>query len=406
MNKFSAILYTLFFALLNQVSIAQRATVKAEKMNVLYIGIDNPVTIIAERLKCEDLVAEINAPEARIEKNKGITKCLYYVRVMQPGIAKIYVYEQLSGKQKRLIDSSIFRVKRSPDPITSVGGKLKGGLVKHSELKAQIGIILLFEGLDFEYRIQVLSFSLYHCKEGKLSIIKNSGPVFNNDIKIAIANAKYGDVLVFDDIKGQGENGTTRKMLPLKFIIDGYRNKLCDNGKLSLQSAPLFYKIDTNELTNDLTTENMNCESNCIDESIGNYDESRKKTGWWIYNKIDSGKKVTIRKEYFIEDTATQYFYTNDYVSKLRTYTGTVLNGKYAEYHTENVLRVEGQYKIDTVGIDTSLIIDPITLDESIHEEPIMDEVEAGTWNYYTTAGKLYLRKHYQKGKLVREENF
>jgi len=406
MNRFSVSVCALAFVLLHQVSIAQKATVTANKMNVFYIGIDNPVTIMAEGLKCEDVVAEIDAPDGIIEHEGYHGKCGYNVRVKKPGKTTIYVYEKKEGKNRKLIDSCVFRIKRLPDPVITMGGTLRSGIVNHNVLKAQSGILALLENFDIDARFRVEGFVLQYCNEGSIAIIENKGTVFNEKIKRAIAEAKPADILHFDNIKIVGPDGSQRKMSPISFLIDGYIERRCKEGGFGIKLTPTFYESDSTEGNACESRGTFNCSCDCIDDALGKFDKNNKKTGWWIYNKIFNEQTVLSRKEFYNEDTATQYFYTNNYVSKMRTYINAKLNGKYAEYHADKVLSIEGQYAIDTVGFDTTFVIDPNTLDEVELTEAKVDEVKAGTWNYYTPAGKLYRREHYQKGKLLKEENF
>ncbi len=68
---------------------AQRAVVSADKMNVLYAGIENPVSIAAENHSCKDLVVEIS--HGTISKYEYDGPCGYAVKVNTPGRAIITV---------------------------------------------------------------------------------------------------------------------------------------------------------------------------------------------------------------------------------------------------------------------------------------------------------------------------
>jgi TonB-dependent SusC/RagA subfamily outer membrane receptor len=86
------------------------AAIALDKMNVLYIGVDNPITAAAPGVAPEDLVLTVTQGNASITGKNG----KYNVRVTTPGQITIGVMKK--GENK-LISQSSFRVKRIPDPV-------------------------------------------------------------------------------------------------------------------------------------------------------------------------------------------------------------------------------------------------------------------------------------------------
>ena len=48
---------------------------------------------------------------------------------------------------------------------------------------------------------------------------KVDGPVINEGVKSSISRAKPGDIILFDDIKAKGPDGTVRNLPPLNLTI-------------------------------------------------------------------------------------------------------------------------------------------------------------------------------------------
>ncbi|MBK9108368.1 MAG: hypothetical protein IPM92_08335 [Saprospiraceae bacterium] len=106
--------------------------VSAEKMNVFYIGVDNPVAISAAGVPTAQL--KVEAAGGGIElKNQGGAK--YIANVKTPGDANI----TLSGGGLPPTNFK-FRVKRIPTPVPMLSDK-RGGAMPNGVFKAQQGVI-------------------------------------------------------------------------------------------------------------------------------------------------------------------------------------------------------------------------------------------------------------------------
>src|SRR5690606_8229667 len=94
------------------------ASVSAEKMNVLYVGVDNPLSITAAGVSSNDLNVSASGSGIKISKT-GTGK--YNATVSEQGEAKI----TLSGGG--LAPSSYtFRTKIIPDPVPTLSGQHGG----------------------------------------------------------------------------------------------------------------------------------------------------------------------------------------------------------------------------------------------------------------------------------------
>lgn len=171
------------------------ASVSAEKMNVLYVGVDNPLSITAAGVSSNDL--NVSATGAGIQITKtGTGK--YNATVSQQGEAKI----TLSGGG--LAPTSYnFRTKIIPDPVPTLSGQF-GGTMGNGEFKAQGGLIPELQNFDFDARCQVLSFTLFRIPKpgtGDAVASANEGGTFTANTRTLVSKASPQDRYFFEDVR-------------------------------------------------------------------------------------------------------------------------------------------------------------------------------------------------------------
>lgn len=173
------------------------ATISAEKMNVVYVGVDNPLSIVANGIASEDLKVEATGGAAQITKTNGSN---YILKVSQQGEVKISLKDKFSEK---LIGVFTFRAKRIPDPIVKLAGKT-GGAIGTGEMRAQAGLIAGLENFDFDARCEIVSFTLYYKGKGQDPVeIKATGGRFSGAVLQATQNANTGDQYQFVDMRAK-----------------------------------------------------------------------------------------------------------------------------------------------------------------------------------------------------------
>lgn len=194
------------------------AVVSATKMNVFYIGVDNPL---------EASISGIPTSKINVSMTGGnLTPQgtgTYNVRVTSPGEATVNVSGPRTDGKGNFSDQKKFRVKRIPDPYPAIGNSpsnKKGGAMKTGEFKAHQGIRAILENFDFEADFRVTSFeATYAPKRDDLQIATNSGAKFNSQVVSWQQKVKPGDAFFFDNIKAVGPDGTTREIGSLSYKI-------------------------------------------------------------------------------------------------------------------------------------------------------------------------------------------
>lgn len=185
--------------------------VAADKMNVFYIGVDNPVTVAAAGITTSNMKVSMSGGTL---KSKGKTS--YIATVTKPGESVITVTDAKNGKKFPFK----FRAKRIPDPIVKLGKKVDG-LMGSGEFKAQPGLAAWLENFDFDARCKVQSFTMYYTRKRQDAVeLKGTGGRFSGQISSAVKQAKPGDQYAFTDVKarcpgdkaGRRVNGLTFKI--------------------------------------------------------------------------------------------------------------------------------------------------------------------------------------------------
>jgi gliding motility-associated protein GldM len=205
-----------YFPFKFEYTVAQAGVVVSpDKMNVFYIGVDNPVSISVPGFPAEKVTASISSGTIASAGAGG----KYTVKVTQPGKANVTVSaKQLDGSTKAM-GAVEFRVKRVPDPIAKIADQ-PGGSISASKFKVQRGMIAVLENFDFDIRFQIVGFEMtYGAKRQDLVSARTNAPLFDSKMLDFINRAKPGDVFYFDDIKAKGPDGTTRKLPSIAFKL-------------------------------------------------------------------------------------------------------------------------------------------------------------------------------------------
>ncbi|MCS6934478.1 MAG: hypothetical protein NZM35_04910 [Chitinophagales bacterium] len=193
---------------------ARAVVVSPTKMNVLYIGVDNPMKISVPGVGQNDVSATLEGPGTLTKNSDGT----YTARVTAVGKCKINVSAKIDGKMQAM-GSEEFRIKRIPDPVPVTSGKLRGGNVQPGTMQAQSGIIALLENFDFEASFKVISFQMVFSSKGEIFKAEAQGPGFTPQMKDFIKRARPKDIIFIDEIKVVGPDNQVRKLGQIAFTI-------------------------------------------------------------------------------------------------------------------------------------------------------------------------------------------
>ncbi len=188
-------------------------TVSADKMNVFYVGVENPISVAAAGVSSNDLRVSASGGGATLKPN-GAGK--YIVTVSRPNEdARITVSG--GGLTPTTFD---FRVKGIPDPVAKLG-RISSGELGNGEFRAQRGVIAELENFDFDARCTIAGFTLVYAapRQDVVEVI-NPGPTFSGQAQAVINQAKPGDTYYFNNVRARcpGDQ-VTRQINPMIFKI-------------------------------------------------------------------------------------------------------------------------------------------------------------------------------------------
>jgi gliding motility-associated protein GldM len=189
---------------------SRSVAVSADKMNVFYIGVDNPVTVSASGVSSNDVRVSVSGSASISGRGSS-----YVVKATAPGEATVNV----TADGKRL-GSFPFRIKRIPDPIARLSNK-SDGTMGSGEFKAQGGVGAFLDNFDFEATCQVAGFNLVYVPKRQDAIpVQNPGARYGDAARRVVNQAKPGDIYYFENVRAKcpGDNAT-RKINGMVFKI-------------------------------------------------------------------------------------------------------------------------------------------------------------------------------------------
>jgi gliding motility-associated protein GldM len=182
------------------------------KMNVFYLGVDNPVEISVPGVGSDKISASISNG---VIKKEGTG---YIVIPGKVGNCVISVLGEIEGK-KMSMGTKDFRVKELPDPVAKVAGS-KGGKITKSLLKAQIGVIADIDNFDFDLKFTVVGFKVSTIQKGFLIEKSSANNKFTSEQLALFDNLNKQSKVYIEEIEAIGPDGRKRKLPPIIFKIE------------------------------------------------------------------------------------------------------------------------------------------------------------------------------------------
>ncbi|MDB5282849.1 MAG: hypothetical protein JWO06_1924 [Bacteroidota bacterium] len=205
-----------FFPFEGQYQVAPKTAVVSPKMlNVLYIGLDNPVDVSVPGVAQSDVIATFEGDGKLVASTDGGFKAL----VTTPGTTKVKVSAKIDGRVVPMGEKQ-FRIKRIPNPVTTIDGISSGGTATATFIDQRAGVVPKSD--DFIYGSlpwKVIKYVVSIHKGMDLYKIENEGPVFNQKIKTLKKGLKKGDTFFVDEIIVMGPDQKQRSIPPLAYNI-------------------------------------------------------------------------------------------------------------------------------------------------------------------------------------------
>lgn len=182
------------------------------KMNILYLGADNPLSIAVSEVPDSKLTVTISNGTIRKE-GAG-----YIANPGQEGSAIIQVFAEVNG-EKVLTCSMEFRVKPIPDPIAKIAGR-KAGPISKKKLLEQKTVDVFISNFDLDIRFTVTGFKVSTTIHGFVQEVTSESNKITEEQKSLFQELSVGSKVYFEDIKAVGPDGRLRQLPIVALTIE------------------------------------------------------------------------------------------------------------------------------------------------------------------------------------------
>ena len=180
------------------------ATISADKMNVVYRGVKNPMTISMDGVPNNN----VNANAPGLSRGSG-SSYIMDVTTVKGREVKINVTGTIDGKS--FPSSKIFRIKDIPRPTGTIRGEDgNGGPVRMQRQGLEISSIgAMLLDFDFDLKLNVTGFSFKVAGQPTVTV---SGNKLNEQAKGALKRAKRGETVQIFDINAKIAGNSSYKL--------------------------------------------------------------------------------------------------------------------------------------------------------------------------------------------------
>ncbi len=188
--------------------------VSPTKMNVFYIGVDNPVDISVPGVPADKIFPGIDNGMI-----KQVGKGSYIVNPSRAGQnANVSVLAEID-KVKKNMGTKTFRVRIVPDPVATVYGIKGSGPIERNILLAQTGVVAAMENFEFDLTFKVTEFTVSTVVGGFTTDKSVKSNRFSAEQMNLIKQTSKGQKVYVEGIRAVGPDGTTRQLGSIALTI-------------------------------------------------------------------------------------------------------------------------------------------------------------------------------------------
>ena len=190
-------------------------TVAPLKMNVFYIGVDNPVSISAAGLSKDQINPVISMGKLKRNGDEWIVR----IDKKPKGVnmATVSATAEIDGERLPL-GKSEFRVKRVPSPTAEIAG-MSDGQIDKNVLLANSAIIPNQKDFEFDIYFIINSYTFATIMNGDWVQKNIKGNMFTEEVNKIIRNGKRKQKFFFEKIQATGPDGSIRSLNPVNLEL-------------------------------------------------------------------------------------------------------------------------------------------------------------------------------------------
>ena len=192
-------------------------------MNVMYIGILNPIDVSVPGISPDKIKIKVvngTFTTDKVKNSKGVNFTgSWSVKPNAVGQnVQVIVTADMNGKPMQYPPYE-FRVKPLPTPTAVFGGKSIGSIPR-ATAAAQQGVFAIMPDFDFDLRYQVTGFTVLYNDKGNDYEEPSTNSNLTQKQKDLIGRLTRGKSLIIKDIKALGPDGKIKELQPVLLKID------------------------------------------------------------------------------------------------------------------------------------------------------------------------------------------
>jgi gliding motility-associated protein GldM len=191
-------------------------TVSAKKMNVFYIGVNNPVAISVPGIPEENLKTSITVGELKPDPESDD-----WIVTVPAGQREtvISVKATIDGTERDM-GSRTFRIKKVPDPIALIANKMEGMVNRNILVAAGAIIPKMPDDFEFDLSYRITSFKMTLQRGLEIWSDKSNNNRLTEDMIRQINSASRGQKVWFENIVARGPDNIDRPLAPIILTIN------------------------------------------------------------------------------------------------------------------------------------------------------------------------------------------
>lgn len=194
---------------------AQNVVITNIKMNVVFVGVDNPIKVAVADYSEKSIIVKVN--QGIITGKNGN----YIWRPTSPtsnGLVSVYIQQDNSEK---LISTHIYRIKLIPNPYTSLSGWQRSCINPSGSSFIKNGLTAVLDNFPFDVQFEIISFKITVVRDNKVFFEGiNNGGRFKGQTAQIIQMVEVGDKVYFSEVKCRYfGDGIVREINDLVFKI-------------------------------------------------------------------------------------------------------------------------------------------------------------------------------------------
>ncbi len=180
---------------------APLAVISATKMNVVYIGLENPMSVSVPGFSANKVDVTCEGGKLTKQGNSG-----EYILTVDGSVRTVKITAKVEGK---MMGFKEYRVRQIPKPTPMLGPIEQSGSVSMGQLKSANFVLTALKDFAFEgVKFTPISWNLvYQPKNGQARVANGTGEQLSSEAKGYLMNARPGDRFILMNIKAKGPAG-------------------------------------------------------------------------------------------------------------------------------------------------------------------------------------------------------